>query len=70
MSGLGNPLASPTGGGAIGDLGLSNGAMQSAAAIAEAAKKKKLADDMDLKKSGSGGMPSSAFQALSGIGMI
>lgn len=70
MSGLGNPLQSPTGGGAAGDLGLGPAAQQSAAQIAELAKKKKLQQQMDLQKAGSGGMPSAAFNALTGIGSI
>lgn len=70
MSGIGNPLSSPTSGGAAGDLGLSAAAQQSAAAVAELAKKKKLQQQMDLQKAGSGGMPSAAFNALTGVGSV
>lgn len=70
MSGLGNPLQSPTSGGAAGDLGLGLSAQQSADAVAELARKKKLQQQMDLQKSGSGGMPSAAFNALTGIGSV
>lgn len=69
MSGLGNPLQSPTTG-AAGDLGLGPAAQQSAAAIAELARKKKLQQSKDLANAGSGGMPSAAFNALTGIGSV
>lgn len=68
MSGLGNPLASASG--AAGDLGLSSAAQQSAEQIAELAKKKKLQQQADMQKAGSGGMPSAAFNALTGIGSL
>lgn len=64
-----NPLSSPSMG-AIGDLGLSAAAQQDAADIADKAKRKKLMDDKDLANAGSGGMPSAAFAALSGMGSI
>ena len=64
-----NPLSSPSMG-AIGDLGLSAAAQADAAAIAEKARKKKMMDDKDLANAGSGGMPSAAFQALTGMGSI
>lgn len=69
MAGLGNPLQSPTTG-AAGDLGLGPAAMQSAEQIAELARKKKLQEQKDLKNAGSGGMPSAAFSALTGIGSV
>ena len=65
MSYAGNPLSSMNG--AAGDLGLSQAAKASAQAIADAAKKKKLKDAMDMKVAGTGGQPS-AFQALTGFG--
>lgn len=64
-----NPLASPSMG-AIGDLGLSAQATQDAADIAEQARRKKAIQDKDLANAGSGGMPSAAFQALTGMGTI
>lgn len=69
MAGLGNPLQSPTIG-AAGDLGLGPAAQQSAAAVAELARKRKLQQQKDLANAGSGGMPSAAFNALSGIGSV
>lgn len=69
MSGLGNPLQSPTTG-AAGDLGLGPAAQQSAEQIAELARKKKLQQQKDMANAGSGGMPSAAFQALTGIGSV
>lgn len=69
MSGLGNPLQSPTTG-AAGDLGLGPAAQQSAEAVAELARKKKLQQQKDMQNAGSGGMPSAAFNALSGIGSV
>lgn len=64
-----NPMSSPSMG-AIGDLGLSSSAMQDAAAIADKARRKKQMDDKDLANAGSGGMPSAAFQALTGMGTV
>jgi hypothetical protein len=69
MAGLGNPLQSPTTG-AAGDLGLGPAAQQSAEQIAELARKKKLQQQKDLANAGSGGMPSAAFSALTGIGSV
>jgi hypothetical protein len=66
---LGNPLQSPTTG-AAGDLGLGLGTQESAAAVAELARKKKLQQQKDLANAGAGGMPSAAFNALTGIGSI
>lgn len=60
-----NPISSPTTGGAVGDLGLSEEAQKSAAAVADMAKKKKLQQTMDMKNAGSGGMPSTLFDTLS-----
>jgi hypothetical protein len=65
MAGLGNPLSSMNG--AAGDLGLSQGAQDQAAQIAQQAKKKKLQDQLAMKTAGAGVAPS-AFQALTGIG--
>lgn len=64
-----NPLLSPSMN-AVGDLGLSTQAQQDAAQIAEAAKRKKAIQDKDAANAGSGGMPSAAFQSLTGMGMI
>lgn len=64
-----NPLSSPSMG-AIGDLGLSAAAQQDAADIADKARRKKLMDNKDLANSGSGGMPSAAFAALTGMGTV
>ena len=66
MSGMGNPLSSMN---AAGDLGLSAAAKQSAKEIADAAKKKKLQEEMNLKAAGTGGQQS-AFQALTGFGSV
>lgn len=66
---IGNPLQSPTTG-AAGDLGLGAAAQQSAEAVAELARKKKLQQQKDLANAGSGGMPSAAFNALTGIGSV
>lgn len=65
----GNPLASPSMG-AIGDLGLSAQAQDDVAQIAERARKKKMMDEKDLANAGSGGMPSAAFGALTGMGTV
>lgn len=65
----GNPLASPSMG-AIGDLGLSASAQEDAAMIAEKARRKKMIDNKDLANAGSGGMPSAAFNALTGMGIV
>jgi hypothetical protein len=65
--GLGNPLASMSG--ASDSLGLSAAAKESAADIAEKARKKKLQEQMDLKTAGAGITPS-AFQALTGYGSV
>lgn len=64
-----NPISSPTMG-AIGDLGLSVQAQKDAADIADKARRKKLMEQKDLANAGSGGMPSAAFQALTGAGSV
>lgn len=64
-----NPLSSPSMG-AIGDLGLSAAAKQDALDIMLKTKRKKQQDDKDLANAGSGGMPSAAFNALTGIGSV
>ena len=69
MSGIGNPLSSPSMG-AIGDLGLSAAAQKDAADIAEKARRKKQQTDKDTANAGSGGMPSAAFNALTGMGGV
>lgn len=55
--------------GASDSLGLSAAAKQQAQDIADAAKKKKLQEQIDLKTAGPGVTPS-AFQTLTGYGSI
>lgn len=65
--GLGNPLQTMSG--ASDSLGLSAAAKQQAQDIADAAKKKKLQEQLNIKAAGTGGQPS-AFQALTGYGSV